>query len=86
MNDINTQEQSSKWTKCLEMALYYKPRDVEEQIKIATVLYESEILYECDKVLYTTEQKRKMLEEMLDKLGDNKNKTILQKALDKIKG
>ena len=58
MNDINNQEQ--KWVKCLEMALYYKPQDVEEQIKIATILYES------------------------GKELDNKNKTILQKALDKI--
>lgn len=57
---MNNQEQDSNWIKCLEMALYYNPQSVEEQIKIATILYES------------------------DKELNNKNKTILEKALNKV--
>jgi hypothetical protein len=29
-----------EWLKCLQMALYYKPQNIEEQMKMATSLYE----------------------------------------------
>lgn len=48
------------WLQCLQMALAYNPESAEEQIKIATALYES------------------------DKELNNKNKTFLEKTLERI--
>jgi hypothetical protein len=39
---MNDQELKSYWIECLQMALYYNPQDTEEQIRIATILYESD--------------------------------------------